>query len=114
MVGVNWHKAVNVLVAGDFFTVKVDHNFSPNDSLSVTYALDDSERDQAAGLPEYRGITFNRKQTFALTEHHVFSPTVVNELRLGWSRTTPGETEVHLEARPDLAFVPGTPTENPN
>jgi hypothetical protein len=70
--------------------VKVDHRFNDNDSLSVRYAYDQTV-DPLGGGTNFEGFDTSSKsryQNIALTETHVFNPTMTNEFRLPYNRIT--------------------------
>ncbi len=76
----------------DFYTVKVDHKFSDSDSMFVRYLWDDSNQVLPRNFPEFPNLALNRKQVITIEEDKIFSPTVVNEARFGFNRSTPAET----------------------
>lgn len=66
---------------------RYDHIFSVKDSLSARYSINHMERFSPGNYPQVGGTTQrNRTQNLAITETHVFSPTIFNELRLGYTR----------------------------
>ena len=71
----------------DFGTVRVDHTFSPRDSLAAIYTVDDGD-DFTATPPDpfSSDIVSLREQVVSLEETHVFSPTLLNTARFGFSR----------------------------
>ncbi|MBI4465096.1 MAG: TonB-dependent receptor, partial [Acidobacteria bacterium] len=95
----------------DFFTLKMDHVFSEKDSLSGTYTFDDSSKVSPHRVPGVLNVKASaRKQILALRLQRVFSASLLNEVRLGFSRTLPSESYVPVTPRPELAFVPGQET----
>jgi hypothetical protein len=71
----------------DFGTVRVDHIFSPKDSLSAIYTVDDGDDFTATPLDPFSSdIVTLREQVTSLEEIHVFSPTLLNTARVGFSR----------------------------
>jgi hypothetical protein len=71
----------------DFGTVRVDHVFSHKDTLSGSYTIDDGDDFTAtAGNPYSSDVVTLREQVFSLEETHVFSPTLLNTARVGYSR----------------------------
>ena len=71
----------------DFGTVRVDHNFSARDSLAGIYTVDDGGDVTATPANPYSTDILNlRAQVFSLEETHVFSPTLLNLARTGYSR----------------------------
>jgi hypothetical protein len=71
----------------DFGTVRVDHIFSQRDSLAAIYTVDDG-RDFTATVadPYSADLVTLREQVFSLEETHVFSPSLLNTARVGYSR----------------------------
>jgi Carboxypeptidase regulatory-like domain/TonB-dependent Receptor Plug Domain len=71
----------------DFGTMRVDHIFSERDSLSAVYTIGDGHDVTATTADPYStDITNLREQVFSLDETHIFSPTLVNTARVGYSR----------------------------
>jgi hypothetical protein len=71
----------------DFGTARVDHIFSSKDSAMSVYTIDDSGSVTATPFdPFSTDIVTLREQVFSLEETHVFSPTMVNTARVGFSR----------------------------
>jgi hypothetical protein len=74
-------------VREDFGTARVDHIFSPRDSLAAIYTADDGNDFTATPLDPYSSdIITLREQVLSLEETHVFSPTLLNTARVGFSR----------------------------
>ncbi|HEY2544424.1 MAG TPA: carboxypeptidase-like regulatory domain-containing protein, partial [Candidatus Acidoferrum sp.] len=71
----------------DFGTVRVDHIFSQKDSLAAVYTIDDGG-DVTATIadPFSTDIMTLREQVLSLEETHVFSPTLLNVARFGYTR----------------------------
>ncbi len=71
----------------DFGAARVDHVFSERDSFSANYAIDDGHDNTATPFdPESTDIANLRSQVLSLEETHVFSPTLLNTARFGFSR----------------------------
>jgi len=71
----------------DFGTVRVDHNFSAKDTLSGVYTIDDGGDVTATPANPYSTDILNlREQVLSLDDTHVFSPTLLNTARFGFSR----------------------------
>jgi len=76
----------------DNYMGRVDHNFSSRDSVSGRYVFNDTYE---AGVPLWgkdERDNLGRAQNYASTWMHTFGPTLVNELRGGWSKFF--ETEI--------------------
>jgi len=71
----------------DFGTVRVDHVFSPRDSFSGVYTIDDGDDFTETPLdPLSSDVVTLRQQVLTLEETHVFSPALLNSARFGFSR----------------------------
>jgi hypothetical protein len=71
----------------DFGTARVDHNFSQKDSLSGIYTVDDGGDVTATPANPYSTDILNlREQVLSLEETHIFSPSLLNTGRFGFSR----------------------------
>jgi Carboxypeptidase regulatory-like domain/TonB dependent receptor len=99
----------------NYFTTRVDHKFSANDSLDGTYMRDTATISQPDELGvKVTGYT-TRRQLVTLEESHVFNPQVVNSARIGYSRVVGlvGQTLKALSplaSDPSLGFAaPGRP-----
>ena len=104
----------------DFGTVRLDQSFSPKDTFSTVYTIDDGG-DVTATIanPYSTDILTLREQVLSLEETHVFSPSLLNVARLGYSRAgyyftgepTPGTPAASvpgfLSGRPVGAVVVG-------
>jgi hypothetical protein len=84
----------------NYFTTKVDHNFSARDALSGTYMFDSGTVRQPDELNNKRTGYDSRRQFFSVNEAHTFSPRFLNSLRLGIYRVV---------ARTGLTFASGNP-----
>jgi hypothetical protein len=71
----------------DFGTVRLDHLFSEKDSLAAIYTIDDGGDVTATPLNPYSSdIVTLREQVLSLEETHVFSSSLLNTARFGFSR----------------------------
>ena len=71
----------------DFGTLRFDHIFSPHDTASAIYTIDDGADVTATpGNPFSSDILSLREQVFSIEETHIFSPTLLNTARFGFSR----------------------------
>jgi hypothetical protein len=70
-----------------FGTARFDHNFSAKDTFSAVYTIDDGDDVTATTINPYSSDILNlREQVASLEETHVFSPTLLNTARFGFSR----------------------------
>jgi hypothetical protein len=71
----------------DFGTLRVDHSFSTKDSLAGIYTVDDGGDVTATPANPYSSDILNlREQVFSLDETHIFTPSLLNTARFGFSR----------------------------
>jgi len=83
----------------DFFTVRLDHNFSASSSVFFRYLFDDSEQLLPRNYPEFPNIAVNRKQLATIEHRQIFSGRLVNEARFGFNRSTPSELVPETDRR---------------
>jgi len=86
-------------VREDFGTTRFDYNISNKDSLFAVYTVDDSADNTPTVNPLSTAIETVREQVVSLQEQHVFSPTILNTARVGYSRASfffTGQTPVNL------------------
>jgi hypothetical protein len=71
----------------DFGTLRLDHIFSQKDSLAAVYTIDDGNDFTATPSNPYSSdVVTLREQVFSLEETHIFSPSLLNTARVGYSR----------------------------
>ena len=68
------------------FITRFDHRISDADSLAGTYLFDSGPQSQADPLGNTVHQVFSRRQMGSLEETHIFSPQLVNTLRIGLNR----------------------------
>jgi len=91
----------------DFGTVRVDHTFSSRDTFSGIYTIDDGDDFTATPLDPFSSdLVTLREQVLSFEETHVFSPTLVNTARVGFSRAGYFFTGAPTPGTP-AASVPG-------
>jgi hypothetical protein len=74
-------------IRDDFGTVRVDHFISQRDLLSGIYTVDDSADFTPTSTNAYSADSESlREQVASIQETHVFSPTILNTARIGFSR----------------------------
>jgi hypothetical protein len=94
-------------VREDFGTVRVDHTFSSRDTFSGIYTVDDGDDFTATpGNPYSSDVVALREQVLSFEETHVFSPSLVNTARVGYSRAAYFFTGEPTPGTP-AASVPG-------
>ncbi len=70
----------------DYGTARVDHVFSESDTLSGIYTIDDSSTATPSVNPLSSIDEAIRSQVASVEETHVFSPSLINTARAGFSR----------------------------
>jgi len=100
-------------IRDDFGTMRLDHNFWSNDTLSAIYTIDDSADFTPTSTNAYStDVESLREQVASLDETHIFSPNLLNTARAGYSRAgyyftgepTPGTPAASL-----TGFLTGLP-----
>ncbi|PYK95844.1 MAG: hypothetical protein DME36_00510 [Verrucomicrobia bacterium] len=96
----------------NYFTTKVDHNFSEQDTLNGTYMFDVGTVRQPDELNDKRTGYDSRRQFFTLNHAHSFTPGFLNSFRFGINRVvaTTGLTFPSgnpLASDPSFGTVPG-------
>ncbi|MGA2715333.1 MAG: carboxypeptidase-like regulatory domain-containing protein [Bryobacteraceae bacterium] len=96
-----------------FGTVRLDHIFSEKNSLGTVYTVDDSADFTPTSTNAYStDVESLREQVASIEETHIFSPTLLNTARIGYSRAgyfftgepTPGSPAASLPG-----FLSGDP-----
>src|SRR6202171_3002360 len=75
------------IVPENFYTLRVDHKLSAKDTLFGTYLFDDTDFTQPDSFNNVLLKSHTKRQTVVLGESHTFGPTVVNAVRVGYSRS---------------------------
>src|SRR5579862_1831409 len=70
----------------DFGTVRFDYNLGINDTLFAVYTVDDSMANTPTANPLSLVSEGLREQVISLQEQHVFTPSFLNTVRVGFSR----------------------------
>jgi Carboxypeptidase regulatory-like domain len=74
-------------IRDEFGTARVDHVFSDKSTLNAVYTIDDSADFTPTSTNLYStDIESLREQVASLAEMHVFSPTLLNQATVGYSR----------------------------
>ena len=98
----------------NFFTTRVDHEFSPTDLLHGTYLFDDATLTSPDLFQTVVSGTSTRRQLATAEYTKMFTPAFVNILRAGLSRVhadvmKPIKTLLPFAGDPANGFVPGSP-----
>jgi hypothetical protein len=87
---VNGVQRMNVAVSNhaseNYVITRLDHKISGKDNLAGSYFFDSGPQTQADPLGNTVHQVFSRRQMISTEETHVFSPTLVNSIRGGFSR----------------------------
>jgi len=98
----------------DFATGRIDHKISASDNLFGTYVFDRGQQ-QNPDAYNFKVIgNHSSRQTFALEESHIFTPTLINTARFGFNRDvviafTTLSAINPAAADTNLGFNPGLP-----
>ena len=84
---------------------RLDHVFSAKDSMFGRYTVDDDDQVLAVFYQQFINPRPDRHTYITLGETHVFSPSVLNSLRVSYSRTTSNRTSPTNLVGPDYSFV---------
>jgi outer membrane receptor protein involved in Fe transport len=98
----------------NYASARVDHHFSVNDTLSGSWMFDRGPYTQPDALGNVLTSLFSSRQMYEVEETHIFSPTLVNVARFGFSRShgISGETASAINpiaADTTLGIRPGIP-----
>src|ERR1700716_1692177 len=96
----------------NYITARVDHHFSDKDSLAASSFYDNAPLTMPDSLVDSLTENFTRRQMYSIEETHIFSPSLVNTARLGFSRvramvTAPVSALNPLAKDPSLGAIPG-------
>ena len=98
----------------DFGTARADYNISNKDLLFGVYTIDDSDANTPSANPLSTVVEALREQVVSVQEQHVFSPSLLNTARFGYSRaayvftgTTPVDLPGWIAGKPIGAIVIG-------
>jgi Carboxypeptidase regulatory-like domain len=100
-------------IRDNFGTVRLDHNFSEHDLLNAVYTVDDSADFTPTSTNLYStDVDSLREQVASIEETHVFSSTLLNTFRAGYSRAGyffTGEPTPNTPAASLPGFLVGLP-----
>ncbi len=101
------------IIRDDFGTARLDRDFSQSDTLTGVYTIDDSEDVTPTSTNLYStDLESLREQVASLQETHLFSPSLLNIARIGYSRAAyfyTGEPTPGTPAAGLGGFVAGKP-----
>ena len=70
----------------NFFTTRIDHRMGDRDSLFGTYVFDKAAVLAPDPLNLWIDSNLSRRQIVSIEENHIFTPTLANSVRFGFSR----------------------------
>jgi Carboxypeptidase regulatory-like domain len=115
----NYTFATSNLVSVNFGQIRVDQNFSADDTMFGRYTIDDGQMNNAnlnttqasagTAFDGYRITAPSRNQFLTLAENHIFSAALLNTVRLSFSRTGWDVQNIEPANVANLSFVPGLP-----
>jgi len=91
------------IVNENFFTTRVDHKFSNNDSLFGTYMYDKTPYSSPDGLNNVEFSTLTARQFLAIEETHIFTPQFANSVRIGGNHEPVNNNQSLKAINPDAA-----------
>ncbi len=98
----------NEHIREDFGTMRLDYNIGNRDTLTSAYTIDDGNSLIPLADPLFASYTPLRMQVLSLNETHIFSPTILNTVTVGFSRASFALASVLLaNFDPSLSFVSG-------
>src|SRR4029077_8699303 len=102
----------SAITTENYFTTRVDHKFSDNDSLAGSYLYDSSPSSQNDEFNNKLIFTKTKRQLISLEENHLFRSSLMNSFRLGYPReyaaAPSGSKAINpLAADTSLGYVPG-------
>ncbi|HTR38877.1 MAG TPA: TonB-dependent receptor [Bryobacteraceae bacterium] len=80
-------------IGEDFGVARVDWNISDKDSLFGRYQADFGDRTTFGGMGLWPTFDVTHNQFLTVGEHHIFSPTLINEFDISYSRPVTSEVQ---------------------
>ncbi len=109
----NYRVSANQIGNENFYTGKIDHHLSPNDSLAGTFLYDTTDLTQPDSLNNLHFINQDARTFVSIEETHIFNPNFLNTVRFGFSRnhaiSNTGNPINPLAGDATLGSVPGRP-----
>jgi hypothetical protein len=99
------------VIPENYFTIRVDQKISEKDNLFGTYNFDKSLESTPDLLNQVENHNIAKRQFIVLEESHIFGPSFVNTVRVGFNRArvggVPGTAINPLAADTSLGWLPG-------
>jgi len=92
----------------DYFVVRFDHQFSDRNSLFARYSFQQAEIFIPDSLDVFETLFESRSQSLAVEHKAIISPTFINTLRFGGSRSFLERASLEISGGPPT-FIPGRP-----
>jgi hypothetical protein len=101
----------------DQFDIRMDHKISDSDSIFGRFSFADQTLTPPAAIPPpldnaqfSSGNFLNNSRSLAISETHVFTPHVVNEIRLGYNRNRSERLQFNADKNLSAQYgIPGIP-----
>ena len=93
----------------DYFTVRLDHQFSDKNILFVRYSIDEADIEKQEPLGVFADFSFSRYQSLAVELKTILSPTLINSVRFGGNRTFSKSDGLPVNPPGPNSLVPGQP-----
>jgi Carboxypeptidase regulatory-like domain/TonB dependent receptor/TonB-dependent Receptor Plug Domain len=81
------------VVSENFVTARVDHKFSDKDSLFGTYMYDDTPYRSPDAYDFQLLTSHTKRQLVTIEENHIFTPALINTVRVGFNRVNAANNE---------------------
>ncbi|MBI4446317.1 MAG: carboxypeptidase regulatory-like domain-containing protein, partial [Acidobacteria bacterium] len=94
-------RGISRVTEEDFWTIRLDHNFSSSHSLFGRYTFDDGQRSVPDSFTTL-GSNATRNQYLTLSHTTIISPKVVNKFVVGFTRANVGQREEPLPGKSPL------------
>jgi hypothetical protein len=93
----------------DYFVIRYDHQLSDSDSFFVRYTFQDGELIIPDKIELFPELIDTRRQYVTIEEKHIFSPSLLNTLRVGFNRSVRNQDNDLTSAGvdPALHLIPG-------
>ena len=91
------------------YNVKGDVNLTQKDTLTLRYSKQLSEKDRSGWIPGswIGGKGLLNGNNAGINETHIFTPNLVNEVRIGWNYINDGNSPLNTTPIDELAEIPG-------
>ena len=91
------------IVNENFFTGRIDHQFSDRDSLFGSYMYDRTPYSSPDGMNNVEFQTLTARQFTSIEETHIFSPSFANSFRIGGNHEAVNNNQSIKALNPDAA-----------